>query len=112
MTTDIITCDVCDRVISKSRFARHRMSLNCKCTAHIHLNVEYNFFDFEFDNMVGKKANMIYGNFDGGFERTDDEEAQRINLCKPVYDMLKEQYDISYDRINKWARLCNKIILY
>ena len=40
MATDTITCDVCDRVISKSRFSKHRMSLNCKCTATIQLYVK------------------------------------------------------------------------
>ena len=112
MTTDIITCDVCDRVISKSRFARHRMSLNCKCTANIQLYVKYNFFDLDIDNMLGKTGKMLHGKFEGGFELTDYERGQDIKLCKSVYNILKEQFDIRYERIYRWFKLYEKMIIY
>ena len=110
MATNTITCDVCDRVISKSRFSKHRMSLNCKCTANIQLYVNNNFFDIDIDNMVGKKVKMLYGDFEGGFEITNYERGQNIQLCKSVYDILKERYDIRYERLNKWVKLCEKLI--
>ena len=62
MATDTITCDVCDIVISKSRFSNHRMSLNCKCTANIQLYVKDNSFDLDIDNMVGQKMKCFMVN--------------------------------------------------
>ena len=72
---------------------------------------ETQFFDLDIDNVQGEKVQMLYGNFDGGVELTDDERAQQINLCKSVYEILKEQFDIRYERINKWVQLCEKMIL-
>ena len=72
---------------------------------------ETHFFDLDIDNMKGEKVNMLYGKFDGGAQLTDDESAQRINLWKSVYEILKEQFDIRYDRINNWVKLCEKMIL-
>ena len=62
--------------------------------------------------MVGQKVKMLYGEFEGGFELTDYERGQSIQLCKSVYDILKEQSDIRYERLNKWVKLREKLILH
>ena len=62
--------------------------------------------------MVGKKWKMLYGDFEGGFELTNYERGQNIQSCKSVYDILKEQYDIRYERLNKLVKLCEKLSLY
>ena len=43
----------------------------------------------DIDNMVGKKVKMLYGDVEGGFELTNYERGQTIQLCKSVYDILK-----------------------
>ena len=111
MTTHKINCDVCNRLVSKSRLSKHRMTLNCKCTANIQLYVKNNFFDLDINNMVGKTCKMLYGKFDGGIELTPYEQGQRIILCKSVYETLKDEFDIRYDKIFRWVGLCQKLVI-
>ena len=111
MTTRKINCDVCNRLISKSHLSKHRMTLNCKCSANIQIYVKKHFFDLDVNNMVGNTCKMLYGKFDGGIELTPDEQRQRIILCKSVYETLKDEFDIRYERISKWVKLCKKLII-